>query len=230
MQGKKTFLMYVDMIHIFDELTDEQAGLLIKHIFNYVNDKNPELSDQILKIAFAPIKNVLKKDLDGWLKTCERNAENGKKGGRPSKKENPNKPKKPSGLNGNPKNPSKADKDKDKDMEKDIITNNEKQEKKIIYRKFFADFNSDPKDYRDRLEKVIKDMEGSVFTLLNESDIDYSDKALKHRIWLDFLKNAVVHIPTINDENHAYKCFLLFIKNNGHKYKKQRNSLAENPE
>jgi len=131
MQGKKTFLLYVDMIHIFNELTDQQAGLLIKHIFQYVNDQDPVLSDQLLKIAFAPIKNVLKKDLDGWLNTCERNAENGKKGGRP-KKENPEKPKKHTGLIRNQKNPNEPDKDKDKDKDIIIVENEEIQNKVFI--------------------------------------------------------------------------------------------------
>lgn len=123
MQGKKTFLLYVDMIHVFEELTDEQAGKLIKHVFQYVNDQEPSLQDQLLKIAFAPIKNVLKKDLEEWLKICDRNSENGKKGGRPK---NPTEPKEPNGFSGNPNNPVKADKDKDKD--KDIL----KSEKKDI--------------------------------------------------------------------------------------------------
>jgi hypothetical protein len=127
MEGKKTFLLYTDMIAVFEELSDEQAGQLIKHIMKYVNDKEPVLTDQLLKVAFAPIKNVLKKDLDVWKKTCERNKENGSKGGRPPKTETViEEPKKPSGLIGNPKNPNEPDKDKDKD--KDISINGKETE------------------------------------------------------------------------------------------------------
>ena len=122
MEGKNSFLLYTDMISIFEELSDEQAGQLIKHIMKYVNDQDPVFTDQLLKVAFAPIKNVLKKDLDGWKKTCVRNKENGSKGGRPPKTETViEEPKKPTGLIGNPKNPNEPDKDKDKD--KDISIN-----------------------------------------------------------------------------------------------------------
>lgn len=114
------------MIHVFEELTDEQAGKLIKHIFEYVNDMDPELKDQILKVCFAPIKAQLKRDLDEWKQTCDRNKRNGNLGGRPPKKPLDNKKtdgllKKPSGFNQNPKNPSKPDNDTDNDNEKDIV-------------------------------------------------------------------------------------------------------------
>jgi len=42
MQGKKSFLLYCDQIGLFDQLPDEQAGKLIKLIFAYVNDKDPQ--------------------------------------------------------------------------------------------------------------------------------------------------------------------------------------------
>jgi hypothetical protein len=126
MEGKKTFLLYTDMIAVFEELSDEQAGQLIKHIMKYVNDKEPVLTDQLLKVAFAPIKNVLKKDLDVWKKTCERNKENGSKGGRPPKTETViEEPKKPSGLIGNPKNPNEPDKMKKIDYAKLNRSNND---------------------------------------------------------------------------------------------------------
>jgi hypothetical protein len=123
MQGKKSFLLYCDMIHVFEELTDEQAGRLIKHIFEYVNDKNPELNDQILKVSFAPIKAQLKRDLEDWLKICQRNRGNGNSGGRPKKNQEDateteslkEEPIKPSGFKSNPENPSKPDNDNDND-------------------------------------------------------------------------------------------------------------------
>jgi hypothetical protein len=85
MEGKKSFILYCDLIHSIEELTDEQAGSLFKIILQYVNDKNPKIEDQILKVAFSPIKLQLKRDLEEWLRTCERNKENGIKGGRPPK-------------------------------------------------------------------------------------------------------------------------------------------------
>lgn len=107
MKGKKSFLMYCDQIGLFEQLPDEQAGKLIKLIFDYVNDKNPVVKDLLLKIAFQPIKLQLKRDLMTWSNIVERNRINGSKGGRPKK------PKQPSGYSGNPKKPKEADNDND---------------------------------------------------------------------------------------------------------------------
>jgi|GEM_PF-3511434 len=125
MEGKMSFLLYCDLIHSIEELSDEQAGKLLKIILEYVNDKSPVIEDQILRIAFTPIKLSLKRDLETWKKTCEKNTKNGNKGGRPPKL-NPKEPKEPTGFIGNPLEPKKpdSDNDSDRDNEKDIITIN----------------------------------------------------------------------------------------------------------
>jgi hypothetical protein len=62
-ENKKSFLLYCDMINTFENLEDKEAGRLIKHLFRYVNDKNPEYPDRITKLLFEPIKTHLKRDL-----------------------------------------------------------------------------------------------------------------------------------------------------------------------
>jgi len=62
-ENKRSFVLYVDQIHIFKGLDDDEAGRLIKHIFEYVNDLNPTAPDKLTKIAFEPIKQQLKRDL-----------------------------------------------------------------------------------------------------------------------------------------------------------------------
>jgi hypothetical protein len=62
-EGKNSFVLYTDQDELWDEVSDEQAGKLIKHIFKYVSDKNPEPPDQITKLLFIPIKQTLKRDL-----------------------------------------------------------------------------------------------------------------------------------------------------------------------
>jgi hypothetical protein len=80
-ENKKGFLLYADQKDIFDELPDDYAGKLIKHIFKYVNDENPESSDLILRVAFAPIKAQLKRDLVKYKDTCVGRSEAGRLGG-----------------------------------------------------------------------------------------------------------------------------------------------------
>lgn len=81
MQGKKSFVLYTDQREVFDELSNEDAGKLIKHIFSYVNDEDPVTEDKLIKIAFLPIKTQLKRDLKIWDEKKSQRAGAGKKGG-----------------------------------------------------------------------------------------------------------------------------------------------------
>jgi len=65
-ENKNSILVYADWLNVFEELEDDEAGRLIKHFFRYVNDLNPEPPDRLTKIAFEPIKQSLKRDLDKW--------------------------------------------------------------------------------------------------------------------------------------------------------------------
>lgn len=78
--GKKSFVLYADYDTIFEQLTDEEAGQLIKHLFRYVNDKEPEIENRMLRILFEPIKKQLKRDLKKWDKVLKRKSDGGKKG------------------------------------------------------------------------------------------------------------------------------------------------------
>lgn len=77
--GKKSFLLYCDIIHTVEQLTDAEAGELFKHILRYVNDQNPIAPSTITRIAFEPIKQSLKRDLDRYESICKRNSDNAKK-------------------------------------------------------------------------------------------------------------------------------------------------------
>ncbi len=73
---KKSFLIYCDIIHTVEQLTDEQAGDLFKHLLRYVNDLNPQSDSVITKIAFEPIRQALKRDLDKYETIRKRNSDN----------------------------------------------------------------------------------------------------------------------------------------------------------
>jgi len=79
MKGKKSFILYADQKAIFNELSNEQAGKLIKYIYSYVNDENPYIDDQIIKVCFAPIKLQLKRDLEKWEQKQIQRSEAGKR-------------------------------------------------------------------------------------------------------------------------------------------------------
>lgn len=79
-KDKDSFVLYADQIHIFEDLTDAEAGRLIKHVFRYVNDQNPECKDRVVNIAFVPIKQQLKRDLKKWEGSRAKRSEAGKLG------------------------------------------------------------------------------------------------------------------------------------------------------
>lgn len=105
-EGKTSFTAYCDWIDTFNELSDEEAGKLIKHTLRYVNDLDPVEPDRVTKLLFAPIKATLKRDLKKWLNKQEINKKNGSLGGRPKKTEE--NPEKPNGFKENPNNPQKG--------------------------------------------------------------------------------------------------------------------------
>jgi hypothetical protein len=84
-ENKKSFILYCDQQGIFNQLPDEIAGRLIKHIFAYVNDESPTTDELIINIAFEPIKQQLKRDLQKYQQFVDKQRDNGAKGGRPKK-------------------------------------------------------------------------------------------------------------------------------------------------
>ncbi len=107
-KDKKSFIIYCDQQGLFNQLPDEIAGKLIKHIFAYVNDENPVSTDLLINIAFEPIKLQLKRDLRKYDEYIDKQRVNGSKGGRPTKPNETqitqaffNKPKKADNVNDN---------------------------------------------------------------------------------------------------------------------------------
>ena len=80
--GKKKIVVYADWKASFDALTNEEAGLLIKHFFAYVNDENPVSENRIVQLMFEPIKATLKRDLESWETTRTQRIQAGSKGGK----------------------------------------------------------------------------------------------------------------------------------------------------
>ena len=78
-ENKKSFVLYTDSKGLIDQLPDEIAGRLFKHIFAYVNDENPISEELILNIAFEPIKNQLKRDLVKWSNQTDQRRQAGLK-------------------------------------------------------------------------------------------------------------------------------------------------------
>mgnify|MGYP003647081673 CR=1 FL=1 len=64
--GKKSFILYCDLIHVVKKLPKDKAGELLVTILEYVNDLNPVVQDFTVDLVFEPIKQQLKRDLIKW--------------------------------------------------------------------------------------------------------------------------------------------------------------------
>lgn len=87
MTEKKSFVLYYDMFEQMKLLNAEQRGELLLAIFEYecTGEVNAELCP-MSQLAFSFIRATLERDRAEYEKRCEKNAENGKKGGRPKTK------------------------------------------------------------------------------------------------------------------------------------------------
>jgi hypothetical protein len=77
-ENKKSFVLYSDSQGLVNQLPDDVAGRLLKHIYAYVNDEKPISNELLLNIAFEPIKMQLKRDLVKWEQTLEGRSKAGK--------------------------------------------------------------------------------------------------------------------------------------------------------
>lgn len=127
---KNSFVIRAGYYDIVKDMSDKQAGLLLKAIFNYVTDnKIPELTDVEVKMAFRFVKQDLDYDEQRYQARIEHNRKIAKLGGAP--KGNKNAQKQPNGLKNNPKeitgykttlNDNDVDVDNDNDIKKQLLT------------------------------------------------------------------------------------------------------------
>ena len=82
---KDTFILKAKYGSIINRLSDKQAGVLFKMLFNYVeNGANAGSTDERVDMAFEFIKMDLDAFSESYQKKVEANKENGKRGGNPN--------------------------------------------------------------------------------------------------------------------------------------------------
>lgn len=153
---KNSFVMRTGYYDIVKDMSDKQAGQLLKAIVNYVATKEiPELTDVEVKMAFRFVKQDLDYDEQRYLARVEHNRKVAKLGGAP--KGNKNAQKQPNGLKNNPKNISGYkttlnDVDNDSDVDNDVDSDINKQ---LTAPKAAGSVQSKPKRLND-LQKFAK--------------------------------------------------------------------------
>tara|TARA_R110000796_G_scaffold244574_1_gene367759 strand:- start:545 stop:1150 length:606 start_codon:yes stop_codon:yes gene_type:complete len=100
-ENKKTFVFYSDWSNMINEMPNNDAGELLKHILSYVNDENPTTENVLVRMAFGHMKPLLKTDLIKWEGIRQKRSEYGKKGGQAKAKQKLAKAKQVEAVNGN---------------------------------------------------------------------------------------------------------------------------------
>jgi hypothetical protein len=77
-KDKKIVNFYVDWLNTYELLSDEEAGLLIKHKLRYLNDLDPEPPNRVIEVLFVPFKQIFKRDLRKWNDKIKSNSIAGK--------------------------------------------------------------------------------------------------------------------------------------------------------
>ncbi|HEC66019.1 MAG TPA: hypothetical protein ENI23_12060 [bacterium] len=78
---KKSFLVYHDQKEVFDELSDDEAGKLIKAMLSYAVDGKCKQSSPLLNLVIIPIKQQMDRNKKKYEDTVKRRSEAGKIGG-----------------------------------------------------------------------------------------------------------------------------------------------------
>lgn len=147
--AKDSFILYLEQKQIFEMLTNEEAGQLIKAIFEYEDTGQIVNLDRSLQIAFLPIKSALDRNKEKYENVVKRNKRNIEKRW---KKENT---KNTTGKKGIQKNTKNTDNEHDNDNERDNENDNDKKEKNKK-RKTFDDILAE-NHFTKELEDTIRD-------------------------------------------------------------------------
>ena len=76
----KTLLLQSDMAIYLDMLSDEEAGILFKALFRYINDNEElETDNRVLKMAFSVARGQISRSLEKYEQICIRRKENARK-------------------------------------------------------------------------------------------------------------------------------------------------------
>lgn len=77
---RDSFVLFTKIKDVVEALSDEQKGMLFQAILDYESDKEVNITDAVVKVAFIPIKRDLDYNEDKWNEEKSKRSEAGKKG------------------------------------------------------------------------------------------------------------------------------------------------------
>lgn len=195
MAKKDSFILYTDQKAVINKLSDEQAGKLIKAIYEYVeNGEMPEL-DTVLDLVITPFKTVLDKDKAKYEEVSKARAEAGSKGGKA--KESKRKQKKELQVKeSKSSNSDDNDNEYDNDLKKENIKKKygENENVRFTDEEFQKVKDYFPKDYMERIQ--------SLDDYIQSKGKRYKDHFATLRTWA---RKEGYKPPTINKKKEEYR-------------------------
>ena len=229
---RESFVMRCKWRKVLKYLDDGYYRRMMEAMFDFAESGvKPEFENPMLMAVWAIFEEELSKDYENWLAVCERNAGNGRTGGRPRKKtetpdgfsetqrnpENPDgfsetqrNPETPDGFSEtqrNPEKPKKADSDSDYDL----------KEKKIQKEK--TSFSFDAENLKERVNKLFNRRESTAWS-------DKETKQLKAVAKREGVLDELAEIEALYNSGYEYrrKDVITFLNNFATELDRARNS------
>lgn len=137
MANKDSFILYTEQKAVIDKLSDEQAGKLIKAIYEYVEKgEMPEL-DNTLDLVITPFKTILDKNKAKYEEVSKARAKAGAKGGKQKKQDGTNESKDKQKKQMQTKDNSCDDNDNESDNDNVNVNDNENKRSKKVKKESF---------------------------------------------------------------------------------------------
>ena len=140
MGENKGFIVYHSYRECFEDLSDEEVGILFKAMLSYSETGEMPEMPKPLKVAFRFIKQQMDANKEKYIEKCNKRSEAGAKGGRPRKEtqeekangfsEDELKAKKANGFSEKQTKSYIADNEEDKDEDYDLLPNGNNKESK----------------------------------------------------------------------------------------------------
>lgn len=173
------FYVSLDWHETIQDLSDTDAGVLLKNMFNYSLELPLLETNAVIKaICTMTVFKTIDINKGKYIEKCEKSRINGKKGGRPVDSKNKN-PEKPNGLIENLEKP------------KSSINSNSKEKERLEL------------ETSTRIEQMKKLVDIDLNTITGEDQIDFCMmvKELVKYIGLTRFEYLVFHVPVENIEN-----------------------------
>lgn len=120
--------LFTDYRETIDDLTDTEAGRLLKAIMHYADDAEEIKLPGAERLVYGIVRRQMERDREAYSAKADRNRENGQKGGRPRKPTETQK--NPVGFSETQQNPQEPRKRQDKDKEEEKDKEKDQEEEK----------------------------------------------------------------------------------------------------